>query len=337
MPDSSPDTAEVVDTTTPAETQVSDATTDSSTELTKPAETMLDAVKTALARTEAAPASDTTDDAADAEVPDPTAPAIDPDALTPEDIKGLSAKTQKRFHSLTGELKAKDATIEGLKSKADQFDQIDTYIKNAGLSNRDVGGTLEIAAMLKHQPGEALKRLEPIVEQLRAIVGETLPAPLQQRVEQGYLTEEDAKALSRSEAARKQAEDRVTASTMQQQNERAVAEQQTQTKTTLDAVQVWEDSKAKLDPDFTLKRKEVAKEVELAILQESNRLQKPWFPDPTRAVALAEAALKEVNDRYKRYAPKPKPIDPPVTGSASSRSTPEPKNMADLIRSTIGR
>lgn len=334
--------APVVDTTiasTPAETAAnnSDVTpAASSTAEAKPA-TMLDAVKAAIAPKGDTPSSKSTDQPAEGEDPDSKkTETTEDDALSPEELKALSARTQQRFSKLTKNLKAASSEIESLKPKAAEFDKIDTYVRNAGLSPQDVAGTLEIAAMLRSSPANALARLEPIVAQLRATIGETLPAELQQRVDQGYLTEADAKTLAKAQAGERLATQRATALTEGQQNEARNREFRELTTDTVSKVTSWEAQQASRDPDWHLKRDNVAELVELAIERKTRELRRPWFPNATEAVQLSADALKTVNNRFKSYAPKPQEIKPISNGGASPRSTAVPQTMLDVVRQNVG-
>lgn len=333
----------VVDTTTETTTPEtgatnSDASTAASSTAEKPAGTMLDAVKAAIAPKDATPASKSPESTpAEGEDPDSTkAKAETDDELSPEEVKALSARTQQRFSKLTKNLKAASAEIESLKPKAAEFDKIDTYVRNAGLSSQDVAGTLEIAAMLRSQPAQALARLLPIVQQLQSMTGETLPADLQQRVDQGYLTEADAKTLAKAQADARFATSRVTAVTEQQQAEARNREFRDLTTNTVDKVTSWEAQQAARDPDWHLKRDNVAELVELAIERKQRELGRPYFPTADEAIKLSADALKTVNDRTKRFGPRPQEIKPLVSGGASPRSTAAPKTMLDVVRQNAG-
>ena len=156
MPDSSPE--DVVDPQTqpeaPAEstaqttTKSSDANPAAASTAEKPAETLLDRVRATLEKKpEASPASETPGDPAEAD-PTKTAKAEDSDHELPADeAKTLHPKTKERFGKLTSELKAAKTEVEQLQPKAAEYDKIDTFIRNAGLSPQDVGSTLQIAAM----------------------------------------------------------------------------------------------------------------------------------------------------------------------------------------------
>lgn len=301
----------------------------------KPKATMLDAVRAAIKPKEAAPASETPGKTADAANPDSKAKAEADTDLSAEEMAKLSDRTQRRIKKLNSDVKARDAEVARLSPKAAEFDKIDQFVRSAGLNNQEVSGTLEIAAMLKTDQRGALARLEPIVSALRELVGDTLSTELQQQVDQGFLTLAHAKTLQRATADAALATRRVSETTEAQRAEREQRDTQQLVTNTIGSIETWEAAKAKSDPDWNLKREEVAQGVELAILKESNRLNKKWFPNAEEAVKLSEDSLKEVNTRFSRFAPKPRSIVPVAPGGASNRSKPAPKSMLDVVRQTV--
>lgn len=297
--------------------------------------TMLDAVKAAIAAPKAdSPVAKTPEDAPADDKPTDKDP--DDEEFSPEESKNLSEKTQRRFKYLTSKLKSKDDELAALSPKAKELDDLNRYVRDAGLSNNDVAGTLEIAAMLRHNPRGALDRLMPIVRQLSQAVGEIIPPELQARVDQGFLTPEDAKAQARATADARLANQRMTQLTEQQKRDQAVNEAKTLTDDSMGAVKQWELSKAKSDPDWHLKQKDIAEQVELMILQESARKGQAWFPDKATTIKFSEDALKKVNERYSRFTPKPQAITPAV-GTASTASTAAPKNMLEVVKLAAGK
>jgi hypothetical protein len=329
--------------------QVSDATSaasspassDDKTAASSPAEkpaTMLDTVKAALKPKGDSPAPKNPDASAEG---DPTSKKTDGESdddekLSDDELKALSAKTQRRFSKLTKDLKATSDRVKDLEPKAAEFDKIDTFVRNAGLSPQDVAGTLEIAAALRSNPGQALQRLMPIVAKLQEIVGETLPNDLQQRVDQGYLTEADAKALAKARAGEQLATQRVNALTEQQRADQERSEFQSLVSNTVSSTEAWEAQQAQRDPDWHLKQEAVAELVELAIERKSRELGRPYFPTAKESIELSTDALKKVNDRSKRFSPKPQEIRPVLNGGASPRSTAAPKSMLDVVRQNAG-
>jgi len=291
--------------------------------------TMLDAVKAAIEPKAASPAAETPDAPATSGPTDES--ADDEITFSPEELKQVSEKVQKRFSQLTSRLKAKDAENASLAPKAKELDNLTGWVRGQGLSDADVRGTLEITGLIRNNPRAALERIRPVMAALEKIVGETLPPELQQRVDQGFLTEQDAKAQARATADASLATRRATALQEQQQAERAASEQKAATDQTLSSVETWEKDKAKGDPDWHLKQGAIAEQVELAILQEATRRGAPWFPTPQEAIKLSEDALKKVDERYTRFVPKPKAITPAI-GGASNRTAAEPKSMFDVVK-----
>lgn len=336
MADSSPETTEVeTQVTTPVETtQTTDVSPESST-AEKPAGSMLDAVKAAIAPKEESPSSESTDEAAKAAADDSKKELDDAEELSADELKAVGQKVQRRFKYLSDKVKAKDGEVESLRPKAAEFDKIDTFIKQAGLSNDEVGEVLQIGALLKSDIPKAYERIAPIWNALQSYMGNVLPPDLKQQVDQGYITEVHARELVKARngeaTARRQAET-LTARQQADQQQREIMEA---TGKTVSAIETWEAAKAAKDPDWHEKQAEVSELVELAIRKKTDELKRPWFPTSDEAIKLSEDALKTVEKRMKRFAPKPAEIKT-VTGGASTRSTAAPKTMLEVVRMAAG-
>ena len=320
-----------------------DGHSESSPETPAAPKSMLEAVKAAAAKTkEASPPSEQDRAEPDKAPADKAQTEESKDELSDEELKKLNPKTQKRIKDLTRALAGKDREASGLKTKADEYDKIESFVRNSGLTNEVVGATLQIAALMRSNPREALSRMIPIVQQLQNVVGETLPPELAKRVQDGFLTEQDARALARSSAdaalARRQSAEQVERTQAEQQRR----DTQSAVDTTVSSVGTWEAKQAESDPDWNLKRDEIAEQVELAVERENRRRvgenpnAAPWFPSPEEAIKLSQDALKRVNDRFKRFTPKPRAIDPQLPGAASNRNAAKPKSMLDVVRQTVG-
>jgi hypothetical protein len=174
----------------------------------------------------------------------------------------------------------------------------------------------------------------PIVEALQQVCGEVLTPELQERVRLGYLSEADARKLQKAEAT-------VGIVSKREQDDRTARDRQTQhdalqrhVDTSIAAAEAWEKQQADKDPDWHLKRKEVAEQVELAIVREANKRQKPYFPTAEETVKLSAEAKKTVEERLKRFSKSPTEIRP-TTPSASTRSKPAAKNTLDAINNAL--
>jgi len=294
-------------------------------------QTMLDAVQAALdgKRLEDSPASG--DDKAEgdskpkAEVEAAKKPEDD---LSEEALARLNKETQKRIRDLVGTRKKLEKEISDFKPKAEQYDVITSQIRQTGLDQNDLAVTFDIATALKR--GDlfgARKLLEPIFVQVMHATGGILPDDLRKEVETNAISRDRATELATARAAAQQAafQGRETAARQQA----AAAQQLTQS--VVGSVNDWEKQKAATDPDWKLKAPEIMRSLKLSLL-EGNR--------PTsvaQAVQMAEAALAEVNDRFRAYRPAPRPMRAVVSSGGTSRpSTANPKNMLDVVNGALG-
>lgn len=345
MPESSPeavdtstDTDLIGSTDTAAATQAdtsqgADATPNSSAET---AGTMLDAVQAALEPKVASPATQEPGQADEAN-PDgkPAEGEAADEELSAEELKALSWKTQQRFKKLTTTAKGLTAELEAVKPKAEEYDRMVGAIQRAGIDNRELDELVVVGGMLKSNPRAAYEKIMPIVRALENVIGEVLPADLQERVRLGYISEEDARRLNRSEANERLVTSRTQQSEAQRKADDEARARETLINSSITAAESWDKQQSAKDPDWHLKRSEVAEQVELAIVRESNKRREPYFPTADEAVKLANDALKTVNDRLKRFKTKPAEIRPTTPG-ASTRSKSAPKSTLEAINNALG-
>lgn len=293
---------------------------------------ILDAVKAALKPKEKAPASEETD----------SKPAEKPDAakegegdktgeLTPEEESQLKPRTKKRIDTLLADRAERDKTITELQPKAQQFDKLVEWVREADLSSEEVNQTFDIARNLKHGNFRAaFDAIAPIYRNLQAALGEVLPDDLQQRVARGEIDEATARRLATAETEKVIAERRLqrTTEVSRQQREQQATESYVNSVKT--AVTEWESSKSKADPDWKLKQGLVTQAIELAIHRQG-------YPKTTAdAVKIADAALAEVNKTFAQMAPRKKEVQA-VTDVASSRSTAVPKTMLEAAKAGLAK
>lgn len=329
----------------PAETP-SDQKTDDKAD-SSPAEgdkgSMLDAVKAAIKpKSDAPPASHTPEKQAessaepgkDTDTPKDGEPEGEP---SEDETKNWSARTQRRFRKLNSDVKARDQLIEQLNPKAQEFDRIDTFVRNAGLSAQDVQGTLQIAAQMRSDPVAAYRALVPIMAQLETTVGNVLPPHLQQRVDAGLLTQEDALAVSRSAAHASLAERQLAERNAAERDRTERETRQRQLDGSVQSVETWEQQRAARDPDWHLKQPEIRNAVRLEVAE--RRLANPgWIPTSEEALQITQEAEKQVAERMKRFIPKAEAMPRHANvGGASPRAAADPKSMLDVVRATMGR
>ena len=297
---------------------------------------MLSAVKAALEPKEKSPASDEPGSKPDEQTAtdakkEGDAAAGESDDLTEEDLARLKPKTRKRIETLTAEVKDRDTKLAEISPKAENFEKIQRFVDDAGLSKDDVNQGFDVMRNLKNDPLKAYEQLKPIFAQLQQIAGEVLPPDLQGEVDQGRLTEAHARelTLARSRAAvNGQRLERVETTTRAQQ-------QRQEFEQTVDgvasAVTAWENSTSKGDPDWKLKQPRIQELVELEIMRKQ-RTQPDYFPSKDEAIAMSKQALKTVESELKRFAPQRRQVTTPDPDAGSSRSVAAPKNMLEAVK-----
>lgn len=343
MPGSSPDNDVVAsdtgNTVAGSSTETTIGSQDSAGSDSSPAHSagsMLDAVQAALEPKGESPASE--EPGSKSETDSDTTAADHSTAeeeLTAEELKALNWKTQTRFKKLSADKKELATENESLRPKAAEFDRIVGSIRKAGLESSELDELVELGSLLKRgDPNEALAKLVPIVHALREVAGEVLSADLQEEVRLGYITEARAKELQRARASSNFATQKVGQIEADHRARQEANEFNELVRSSIGAVEVWERQQAEKDPEWQLKRKEVAELVELAIVRESNKRKSPYFPTPEEGVALSKEALKTVNERMSRFKSRPNEIRPTTPG-ASPRSKAKPTSMLEAIEGAL--
>jgi len=265
------------------------------------------------------------------------------DDLTPEELARLKPKTRARIENLTAdkvnlkrqldELEPKARRVDELEPKAASYDQLVRYVEEAGLSKDEVNQGFDVMRDLKTNPLKAYETLRPIMDQLEGLVGVRLPEDLQQAVNQGQITEAHARDLARSKSAAALATQQVQQRDTREQTLKQQQDFETQQTQVSDAVAKWESSKAGSDPDWKQKQARVMQLVELETLKRERQDRNfRWTPED--AVKFADKALSDVNDEFKRLAPKPKAVTP-ITDVASSRSMSKPANAVEAAKRAL--
>lgn len=295
---------------------------------------MLDAINKALSVADegksSAPGQGEVPAESQPEARDGESPKEDADPVpSEEELKRFHPKTRERFEKLTGMLQETRQRAERNEERAKAFDQTMEYLRGTGLEASEVESTLGLGSLIKRgDPIKALEALEPIYQEVRRRAGAVLPSDLQEQVSLGYLTENHARELMRARVS-----DQYKAQQLREAEQRQLAERETQereglVRTAVDVSTQWEARKRQADPDFNLKQERVAQLVELGI---HRRMRSgDWKPTAQDFLEMCETAYKQATDEIRKFQPPPKQIIP-VTGSASARSTPEPKNYMDAL------
>lgn len=213
-----------------------------------------------------------------------------------------------------------------LQGDAKQFRAIDSFMTENGLLPQETAEGMIIMGLMKNDPQAAYDRLLPHMARLGEIIGKTLPDDLKKLVDEGLTTEDAAKETAR---LRRTAE-AATTHTKQLENARQTEQVVQHGQAMKSAVDTWEATQRKSDPDFDRKAEDVQDRVRSLILQHG----KP--KTPADAVEYAKAAYKTVSERKKRDQPLKKTNTPPAQTHGSHAAAPVPKTFAEAVRLAAG-
>jgi len=254
----------------------------------------------------------------------------DPKAEKPEAAEGEGEKAegeeQPPFHQHP-RWQAVQKELKTLRPQAEAFNGLQTYMRETGLSVDEANQGFQIMSLLKSDPAKAYEALAPIVASLQQHVGVILPTDLQEKVDGGYMTEEDAREFAQLRSAQKHTATRTQA----QEAERQKATQNQATESAIAEMDAWETEWKASDPDYAVLNERVAKEVQLTILTQG-------FPaTPKAARALVEKAKTDVIAEVGKFRPKPKPIKttPQHGHSSSAANQLAPKNTLEVVERAL--
>jgi hypothetical protein len=216
------------------------------------------------------------------------------------------------------------------KTDAVRYQNVQTFIDNNGLSAEEAADLLVIGGLMKINPQEAWKRMEPAVKRLLIAAGEVIPDDLRGLVQQQKMSQEAALEVSRARAATQSVS--VQRSFDQQRAERQAHLSQSQLRK--DAASAWEADRRRRDPNFDAKLEAIGKEVLWLQRQEG-------VPDSPQGVQdQLRRAYEGVNKGFSSpRVPQRKPAVTPINGSrqGSGDARPAPKNTMEIIQAELAR
>lgn len=205
----------------------------------------------------------------------------------------------------------------------EQYEAVQTFLQENGLSGEDAANALRVQALLKRDPHAAWTQLKPIVQDLLVRTGEVLPDDLRAEVRAGRLTQQNALEISRARAMQGVQQNRQQVEQEISQNTQAVSAQ----RAIQQAAAEWEMGKLR-DPksDFA----KISEDVQKEVLWLQKRDGMPKDPAGVRKMLDdAEAAVR------KRHKPKQKPGITPVRGGRAAGGNghaPAPKSVLEIVQ-----
>jgi len=217
-----------------------------------------------------------------------------------------------------------------LRPKAEQYDQITGYLKTNGLSADEAAKGFEIMALMKNDPAKAVQALQPYLQNLALATGYTLPDDIQQRLDDGYLDESDAREMARLRAENQRSEQRNAY--------RLEAEQRARADEALTnaaaAVEAWEAKTRSSDPDYDLKADELDDRVKVIMAERrANGYSAPLTAD--EAINIAKTAYDEVTKRNQARFGNKRPIRSASGGKLGGTPTPEPNSLMEAVQNAL--
>ena len=255
----------------------------------------------------------------------------DPDELTPDELKRLPQKTQKRIQDLLGERKALTAELEPLKTAKQRLDAITDQFRSTGLDGKDIDAVLEIGTLLKRGDLFAAKaKLAPIMEVIERATGGVIPADIVEAHKAGQISEQHARELAQARA-RALSEQQLRESREVEQQQAAERQQAEHFQASvIKTVNDWEAGKRQRDPDWNLKAPQVRQQIKLELLEGAR-------PQSTQeAVAMAEKALATVDATLRQFRPAPKAVQHVFGSPSGPRSVSAPKSHHDVVFDLLG-
>jgi hypothetical protein len=260
--------------------------------------------------------------------------------------KSLPFHTHPRWKEVTTTAKALEASVGVMTPKAEKWDALDArfretglapedvdplfsggaMLKRAGVNHQEVGVLMQVGAALKLGDREVFRQLAgQAIEALGLQLVDAIPKEIQERIEQGAMSEEDGKRLAdvefnarRERALRERAETRV--------QERDNADNAVATSRRFEAAAAsWESRTRAADADWDRKEPFIAEAIQALVRQR-----------PPQNEQEVEAICKTAHDQVTRImrtaTPASRPAVSPARGGSSTATVPVPKSSLEAAK-----
>ena len=226
-----------------------------------------------------------------------------------EAVEKLPFHNHPRWKEVQSELKE-------AKPAAEEYRKITSFMQSHGLTNQEVAEGFQIMALMKNNPAEAHKRISEYKSRLDAFVGDKLPDPIREKVDNGSIDPETAKEYAALLAQRQLEQQRAE----YQQVELARQSQDGMR----NAVVNWEQQKKAKDPEWSTKEALITDRVRSLMASEQPNTAE-------QAVALVERAYSQITDQLRKIAPHRQPINPVRSTTSSVSVNVAPKSLKEAI------
>lgn len=278
-----------------------------------------------------------TRDEADGETPQDARSDDDADGQAPseDEDKNLPFHDHPRFKELISEKNEWKGKVETLtreveihRTKSAEFDKISNFMSQNDLSPQETSEALVIAALMKSNPEQAYKALEPRLRSLLGSIGAILPADLQTKVDDGYITIEDARELARSRTALASSEEQRKRDEQRRAEaaERAAQEQQRR------LAEAGKQAIVNLEKEFKTSDPDYAKKAPLVSNALAALLAQRGRPETVeQAVEWTREAYASVTQELKAFVPSRPPLRTTPSGKSSQHLNLDPTRAKSLM------
>lgn len=250
----------------------------------------------------------------------------DPAQEDDEEYSDVPFNKHPRFQSLLRRMKTAE-------SEASEYRKVTDFMDQNGLTHEETAQGFVIMALMKRDPAQAWKALQPVVQQLLVAAGEVLPNDLQQRVNAGEFTEEAAREIAR-ERARATIVENGRSFDQQLADRRAQRDLSTQLQGAADN---WRRDRLRKDPGFAAKEPQLLKEVAWLIRTEGQpdspegvreQLERAYKGIVAPSAPRTPGAVPKIGDG----AARPRPSG---SSGASRNARPAPQTTRDIINNIV--
>jgi hypothetical protein len=243
----------------------------------------------------------------------------------PSGVKQRLGHLNTRAKKAERELSEQTGKMAPMRESHDRFTKLQSFVQQNDIEPANV--TLAFNAMAAMSKGDYqgfVDLVQPWFTQANHALGASFSPDLQQRVDDGYLTDEDARELTKSRTQNQINQGRLDRMGEQQ----TLQTQQTQTAQShasiAQAITSREEHFKSSDPDYAQKSQAMRSMVEFA-------LKSGAAPRTAQeATQLLDNAYERVNASYVKPAP-PRPTPPRPSASSPPRGSSAPENTHDAI------
>lgn len=242
--------------------------------------------------------------------------------------KHEEAVPYERFQEVNQKREAAEQEALKYKPDAEAYKTVTDFCTSNNITVEQFQQGLQILAAINTDPAKALSLLQPTMEQLQGFTGDRIPQDLQAEVDEGNLSLERAKEITklRNQTQFGERRQQMTVEQMNRQREQEFIQR------TQKSLQSWGETRSKQDPDFVPKAKD-ATDGKFEFFRDRFKLLVMEKPPKSEqeAIGLAEQAYKDVSASFQRLAPKGKPSRVLSTSRSSSLGKHEPTTMAEAV------